>query len=90
MADNLLQWRAAPSSTVQGWEVEGGSDAWAWTPNPHERMQKVEWECRVPSHALQMSGISLNDAKCQTLSLLQEFLCWAEQPFLRFSTESAW
>lgn len=48
----------------------------------HGRMQKVEWEHRVPSPALQLSGISRNDAKCQSLSLLLKFLRWAEQPLM--------
>lgn len=50
-------------------------------------MQKVEWEHQVPSCALQMSGISLNGIKCQTLSHLLKFLCWAEQPFIRSSSD---
>lgn len=65
----------------------GGSDSWAGTPDPLRRMQKVEWEHQVPSCALQMSGISLNDIKCQTLSHLLKFVCWAEQPFIRSSTD---
>lgn len=39
------------------------------------RMQTADWEHQVPSCALQMSGISLNDRKCQTLSHLSKFLC---------------
>lgn len=67
-----------------------GCDAWIRTPNPHRRLQKVERESQVPSCALQMSGISLNDEKCQTLSLLLKFLCWAGQPLVRSSAGSAW